>query len=120
MTGHEYSDEQLIALLDLPVSLAARVVANRDCIYGGKYSAQQQRCWKCALSRDCRWLNRVETGIETMQTATLKVVLAYAVGLVCRQLRDKNHHIESCLCAQCVWLREVAPGQGLLKCPGVP
>ena len=116
MTGHEHNDEQLIALHELPASLATWMIANRDCTHGGKYSTQQQRCWRCGLSRECRWLDRVETGIETMQTATLKISLSYAAGLVCRQLREKKHYVESCLCEQCVWLREVRPNKGLQIC----
>ena len=54
-----------------------------------------------------------------MQTATLNISLSYAVGLVCRQLREKKHYVESCLCEQCVWLREAGSIQGLQICSDV-
>lgn len=107
MTTPEYSDKKLIAFHNLPFALVADEIEDRDCPYHGKYSSQEQHCWRCDISRECRWLNRIETGIETMQTGPLQISLSYAVKLVHRQLKQEKHYVDSCLCERCMWLRGV-------------
>ena len=107
MTAPEYSDEKLIALHNLPFVLIAGEIEDIDCPYDGKYSSQNQHCWRCDLSRECRWLNRTESGIETMQTGTLQTSLSYACKLVNRQLKQEKHFVSACLCERCMWLRGV-------------
>ena len=118
MTNTENSDEKLIALHNFPCSLVAGAIESRGCPYHGKYSSQEQCCWGCDLSRECRWLNRTEKGIETMQTDSLEASLSYAIGFVYRQLKQEKHYIDSCLCKRCMWLRGAGGHQqnGELSC----
>jgi len=94
MRTHEYSDDKMIRLHDLSSILVARLINKRSSSCGGKYSPQEQHCWRCCQSWVCRWLNRVETGIEVMQREALMASLAYAVEIVHKQFEEENHYVD--------------------------
>lgn len=111
MTSSGYSDGQLIAQLELPVRIVSRAIENTGCPYSGKHRPAEQHCWKCRLNRECRWLDRAGRAMLSVQTDVLETSLLYAASLVYRQLNEEKHHMDSCLCDRCSWLRSVRQHQ---------
>lgn len=115
MTSSVYSDELLLAQLRLPARLVSDAIKNTGCPYSGKYSPAAQACWRCSINRECRWLERAGRATQSEQTGMLEISLLYAARLVYRQLIDDKHHMDSCLCERCSWLRSVRQHQDDMK-----
>jgi hypothetical protein len=119
MKIHEYGDEKMITLHDLSSILIAWMIENSACSCAGQYSPKQQHCWRCCHSRECRWLNRVETGIDVMHPEVLRTSFSYAAEIVHNQLKEEDHFIDCCLCERCIWLRGVRFYQKNAKLAGM-
>ena len=97
----------LIEALDFPRRYIRSNLNLIDCLHGGNFQRGDQRCESCLQKDSCRWLYFNDECANSGSKSASELIrsLEFSLDCVDTNMAQAGHHIGTCACDTCLWLK---------------